>query len=82
MRLARTAVGALLALCGLAPIAPAFATTPADLFQGGNSQLSRDGREIVKKLFQRMATFDVVNQRLHGNARANKHRCAAQDVGV
>jgi len=52
------------------------------LLKGSNSNFSRYGGEVVKKLLQRMAAFDVVNERLHGNARTYKHRGAGQDVGV
>ena len=41
------------------------------LLKGSNSSFTRDGGEVVKKLFQRVTTFDVVNEGLHGNARAD-----------
>src|SRR5713101_850979 len=52
------------------------------LLEGSNDNFSSDGGEIVKKLTERVTTFDVVDERLHGNPRANKHRGAAQDVRV
>ena len=52
------------------------------LLEGCNSNFSSDGGEVVKKLFQRVTAFDVVDEGLYGNARANKHRGAAQNVGV
>src|SRR5262245_22621615 len=79
-------------------IPPAAANAPAPLsvvrnplrsisgshspLKGGNSFVWRDRGEVVKKLLQRMATLDVVDQRLNRNARANKHRGTAQDVRV
>ena len=52
------------------------------LLEGSNSNFSRDRGEVVKKLIQRMTTFDIVDERMHRNARANENRGAAQDVGV
>src|SRR5579864_727737 len=52
------------------------------LFKGCHCKLSRDGREVIKKFVQRMAARDVVNGCLYGNARADKHRRATQDVWV
>src|SRR5208337_2492560 len=52
------------------------------LLEGSYSNLSCDGRKIVKKLIQRVAAFDVIDKRLHRNTSANKYRRATQDVRV
>src|SRR5580700_11282371 len=52
------------------------------LFQRSYRHVAGDGGEVVKKRVQRMAALDVVNQRLDGDARSDKHRGAAQDVRV
>jgi len=54
MRRSLLALGVLLALCGLAPVSPALATTPSELFQGGNSLYEqgkfRDAAEAYEKI--------------------------------
>ena len=60
-----------------------FRCGPAgSLCERGNHNFSRDGGEVVKKLTERVTAFDVVDKRLHGDPRANKHRGATQDVRV
>src|SRR5882757_3407249 len=52
------------------------------LLQRRDGNLGCDGREILEKRDQRVTAFDVVDQRLHGNARADEHRRAAQDIRI
>src|SRR5580700_8898496 len=52
------------------------------LFERSYRHVAGDGREVVKESVQRMAALDVVDQRLDGDARSDKHRGAAQDVRV
>jgi hypothetical protein len=52
------------------------------LLERGNDNFSRDGGKVVKKLTERVTAFNVVDEGLHGDPRANKHRGAAEDVGV
>src|SRR5262245_3078780 len=46
------------------------------LLKRGNGNFSSDGGKIVKELLQRVTTFDVVDERLNGNTRADKYRGA------
>ena len=52
------------------------------LLKRRNNDIPGDGGEVVKKLLQRMAAFDVIDERLHGHACADKHRGSAQNVGI
>src|ERR1700754_4327172 len=52
------------------------------LLQRCDREFSGHARKIIQELFERMAAFDVVDQRLHGNARANEYGRAAQNIGV
>src|SRR5579862_3426909 len=52
------------------------------LLERCNGNLPGDGREVVKKLVQRVTALDVVDQRLQRNARSDEYRRTAQDVWV
>ena len=52
------------------------------LFEIGNGLLAGNRGELLQKIFQRIAALNVINQRSHGNAGANKARSAAHDFGV
>src|SRR5580704_10752164 len=52
------------------------------LLERSNRHVAGDGREVVKERVQRMTALDVVDQRLEGDARSDKHRGAAQDVRI
>jgi hypothetical protein len=51
-------------------------------FQQGDSLFPADRREILEKIIQRVAAFQVINQRASGNTRAGKARRAAHDFRV
>src|SRR6185437_11664926 len=42
------------------------------LLKRRNGNLARDAREVVEKLVQRVTALDVVDQRLHGDARSGE----------
>src|SRR5437867_1327355 len=50
------------------------------LLQGRDGLLPGHGREILEKLRQRLARFEVVQQRCEGHTRAHKYRRAAHDI--
>jgi hypothetical protein len=52
------------------------------LLEGRDGKLARNGREVVKELVEGMTSFDVVDERLHGNARADEYRGPAQDFRI
>jgi hypothetical protein len=52
------------------------------LLERSYCDLACDSGKIIKKRIQRMAAFDVIDKRLHGNAGTNENWGAAQDVGV
>ena len=52
------------------------------LLERRNRNIARDGRKVVKKLVQRVAALDVVDQCLDWDARPVEHRGAAQDIRV
>ena len=47
-------------------------------FQDGDRMLTADGRELVEKLIERMASLEIVDQRLDGNAGPGENRCAPE----
>jgi len=67
MRLARTVLGALLALCGPAPVTPAFATTSAELFQGGNSAYEQGRFRESAEAYEKVLGYGVADPRVHYN---------------
>ena len=54
----------------------------ARLLQRCNGQIPRNGGEIIKEFFQRLATLDVVDQCLHWHARTHEYRRAAKDLRI
>jgi len=51
-------------------------------FQGSNSLIPRNGRECRQELLERIASFEIVEQALHGHARADENGCSAHDLWV
>ncbi len=51
------------------------------LLQCGDGKFSRHARKIIQELFERMAAFDVVDQRLHGNACQRIQACRPEYRG-
>ena len=51
----------------------------AGFFEKGDGLLAGHGGEIFQKLVQRLAAFEVINQRASGNACAGEARRAAHD---
>lgn len=47
-----------------------------------NRLVSRDGGEVAEELREGMPALQVVEQGLHGHARAAKHGSAAKDLGI
>lgn len=52
------------------------------LLQRAHRKLPRNGREVVQELVQSVATFEIVDQRLEGNARPDEDRLAAQYLRI
>jgi len=50
--------------------------------QDRHGQFAGDGREGFEEVVQREIVREVVEERLHRDARAFENRCAAEDVGV
>ena len=51
-------------------------------FNDGDGLRAGDGREAFQEIVNGFAAFQGVNQILQGNARADKHGCAAHDFGI
>ena len=54
----------------------------AGFFEEGNGLFVGHGGEILQKIVQRLAAFEVINQRAGGDARAGEARRAAHDFRV
>jgi hypothetical protein len=54
----------------------------AGLFEKGHGLLARNRGVLVQKRVERLATFEVIEQRPDGNTRARKARLAAHDFRV
>lgn len=52
------------------------------LFERFQCQAARDGGEAVEKILQRIAAFQILEKRLHGNSRATKDGHAVLDFGI
>lgn len=52
------------------------------LLESSHRESPAHGWKVIKELFQGMAGFDVVNQRLNRDPRSDEYRGAPQDVGV
>jgi hypothetical protein len=50
--------------------------------ESGDSGFARDGRKSHQKVFKRFSTLEVVEKRLYGHSRSEKHGRSANDIGV
>jgi tetratricopeptide repeat protein/SH3 domain-containing protein len=64
MSLLRLSLGVLLMLCGVAPLSRAFATTPAELFQGGNSAYEQGKFQEAAEAYERVLGYGVADPRV------------------
>ena len=64
MRHSRLALGAFLALCGLAPVSPALASTPAELFQSGNSAYEQGKFREAAEAYEKILGYGVADPRV------------------
>ncbi len=49
-------------------------------FESGDGRFARDSWEPFQKVFERFSAFEVVEERLDGDARAAKDRSSAENV--
>ena len=64
MRPPRLALAGLLIVCGLAPLSPALATTPAELFQGGNSAYEQGRFREAAEAYEKIVGYGVADPRV------------------
>jgi len=64
MRAPRLALAGLLIVCGLAPLSPALATTPAELFQGGNSAYEQGRFREAAEAYEKIVGYGVADPRV------------------
>ena len=64
MRLSRLSLGVLLASCGLASVPPAFATTPAELFQNGNGFYEQGRFSEAAEAYEKTLGYGVADPRV------------------
>jgi hypothetical protein len=50
--------------------------------QRGDRLVVSDRREVLQKLLERIARFEVVNEVLHRHSRASENRSAALHLGI
>jgi hypothetical protein len=51
-------------------------------FESGDGHFTRDGRKSLQKVFECFSAFQVVEERLDGNAGSAKHRSSAKNLRV
>src|SRR5213593_4536958 len=64
MRTARLSLVALLALGATAPLSPALASTPRELFQNGNSAYEQGNFEVAVDAYQKILAYGVADPRV------------------
>jgi hypothetical protein len=52
------------------------------LLQSGDGGFASDGGKVIQKLSQRLPAFEVVKQRLKGDARAAKDGCSTENFWI
>ena len=50
--------------------------------EGGESLVALDGWELMQEFVESLATFEIVEQRLHGHARTDEDRRTAENFGI
>ena len=51
-------------------------------FESGDSGFARHGGKPLKKLFECLSAFQIVEESLDGDSRSPEHRSSAKNIGV